>query len=404
MKVRFAAVTIRMGCMQRFAFRMVAFGAVACGSDPAVGVFGSSAPSGSSVSSASAGTGGAAMVCSPGRSLACACVNGAMGAQSCLADGSGYAACECGGGAAGTGGAAASSAISSSSSASESSAATGGASASSSSSTGAGGAGGGNPTSNCSDASRLVYVIADDNSLYSFAPDKLSFEKIGVVNCKTLGNVNSMAIDRLGMAWVNYDTGELFKVSTKDASCEATTFAPNQAGFAATLGMAFSSDSPGSNDETLFVSDNALQAPNPGPGKGLGKIDLSTMTLTPNGPYTAAAKGSDAELTGSGNAQLYGWFTTTPSALGAINKADGSTPNTTPLPASLNVPDGGFAFSLWGGDFWFFTSYSSNGADVSSSVTHYVTATKSATVVLNQIGFVVVAAGVSTCAPVKPPV
>lgn len=56
------------------------------------------------------GSGGAAgskpMVCVPGASVACTGPAGCKGGQACLADGSGYAACDCGSGGAGGGGAA----------------------------------------------------------------------------------------------------------------------------------------------------------------------------------------------------------------------------------------------------------------------------------------------------------
>src|SRR5262249_1424948 len=151
------------------------------------------------------------------------------------------------------------------------------------------------------------------------------------------------------------DTGNIYKVSTKDASCSPTSFKPGQAGFTAALGMGFSSNMPGSKDETLFVSDNSMQMGG-GAGMGLAKIDLATTTLTAIGPYTGAVMNSDAELTGTGDAKLFGFFTTMPAAFGGIDKASGATPSTTPLPASVNIATGGFAFSFWGGDFWFYSA------------------------------------------------
>src|SRR6187402_3219435 len=41
------------------------------------------------------GTGGGAALCVPGIQIACACSNGAKGAQACKADGSGFGACVC---------------------------------------------------------------------------------------------------------------------------------------------------------------------------------------------------------------------------------------------------------------------------------------------------------------------
>jgi len=248
----------------------------------------------------------------------------------------------------------------------------------------------------CSDAAKLVYVISDQDTLYSFSPSALTFNTIGKLTCADDGsNVNSMAVDRSGTAWVNYTNGKIYKVSTKDASCSDTPFKPRQEGFTNELGMGFSSNSKGSKDETLFVSDNA--------GLGLGSVDLGTFKLTALGAYTDANAGSNAELTGTGDARLYGFFTTKPAGLAQITKADGSTPNVTSLP-TVNASEGGYAFSFWGGDFWFYTAFPTpDQPDPTTSVTHLETATGKASVALSNIGFVIVGAGVSTCAPIAPP-
>ena len=75
----------------------------------------------------------------------------------------------------------------------------------------------------------------------------------------------------------------------------------------------------------------------------------------------------------------------------------------TSLP-TVNASDGGYAFSFWGGDFWFYTAFPTpDQPDPTTSVTHFETATGKTTVPLSNIGFVIVGAGVSTCAPVIPP-
>ncbi len=252
-----------------------------------------------------------------------------------------------------------------------------------------GGSGGASAADDCSDAAKLVYVASDDNDLYSFAPDKLLFTKLGALSCGSK-TVNSMAVDRTGTAWVNFSDGKIFKVDVATLACTPTAFVAQQGGFTKVLGMGFSANSPGSMDETLFVADNK--------GKGVAKVDLTSLTLTPLGPYTGELAGSDAELTGTGDARLFGFFTTSPAHFAAIDKASGATPVATLLP-TVDASSGGFAFSFWGGDFWFYTA---NGTP-STSVTHYVSATQTASVVLNDIGFTIVGAGVSTCAPVVPP-
>jgi hypothetical protein len=249
----------------------------------------------------------------------------------------------------------------------------------------------------CSDAAKLVYVISDVNTLYSFTPNTLKFATIGTLACPAGAGatVNSMAVDREGTAWVNYTDGKIYKVSTKDAACTTTSFAPHQAGFTNELGMGFSSDAKGSKKETLFVSDNA--------GLGLGSIDLGTMKLKGLGPYTGANAGANAELTGTGDGQLFAFFATSPASYAEVTKTSGATPTAKPL-STVNASDGGYAFSFWGGDFWFYTAYPTPASpDPTTSVTRYRPSNGSQNVVLSNIGFVIVGAGVSTCAPTTPP-
>lgn len=247
----------------------------------------------------------------------------------------------------------------------------------------------------CSEAARLVYVVSDDDTLHAFRPAEGRFDRIGTLSCPAgLATPNSMAIDRAGTAWVNYSDGSLFKVSTKDARCEATTFQKGQSGFVK-FGMAFATDGAGSTRETLYVV--GIDAGDR--GKGLAKIDLSSMKLTPIGDFSGALTGRGAELTGTGDGKLFGFFTTRPSAtLAAIDRGRGATSGDQTLGGvSTGVA---WAFSFWGGDFWFYTSDGS----ASSSVTRLkASSDKSIDVVKRNVGFTIVGAGVSTCAPTTPP-
>ncbi|MEA2696816.1 MAG: hypothetical protein QOI66_1087, partial [Myxococcales bacterium] len=126
-----------------------------------------------------------------------------------------------------------------------------------------GGGGSQLPPGNCSDAAKLVYVVSDENHLYSFAPSKLpdvsaAFTDLGLINCSAPGadTVNSMAVDRAGTAYVNYTSGKIFTVNTTTLACADTGFVPGQSGFSPNLSMGFSSDTSGSSQETLYVSDN----------------------------------------------------------------------------------------------------------------------------------------------------
>lgn len=258
--------------------------------------------------------------------------------------------------------------------------------------------GGAPPGDGCTDAARLVYVVSAENDLYSFTPNTATFQRIGPLECPTngLATPNSMAIDREGTAWVNFSDGSLFKVSTANASCSSTSFQPNQSGFLR-FGMAFATNGEDSTDETLYVSGLGGGG---GGGLGLGKIDLDTMTLTVLGDYTGNLAGQGAELTGTGDGHLYGFFTTQPFAtLAEIDRSNGATSNDQALDG---VQTGSaWAFSFWGGDFWFYTSEGTSPSRVTRLAT---SGSGDISVVKGDVGgFRIVGAGVSTCAPTAPP-
>ena len=258
--------------------------------------------------------------------------------------------------------------------------------------------------SGCSEAAKLVYVVSRQKQLYSFDPASLKFKSIGLLDCDAGPMTpNSMAIDRQAIAWVSYEDGSLFKVDTKDASCTSTTFKTGQHGFGR-MGMGFSTNGTDSKDETLYVVgiDNASTTVK---GQGLGKIDLQTLKLDVIGDFTDGLKGTAPELTGTGDGRLFGFFTTTPARVGEISKTNAATPNSDVL---TGVKTGAaWAFSFWGGDFWFYTAEAStNPLDPfpkSSKVTQLkASGDGSLAVVVPDVGFTIVGAGVSTCAPVGP--
>ncbi|MBX3229098.1 MAG: hypothetical protein KIT84_02070 [Labilithrix sp.] len=259
----------------------------------------------------------------------------------------------------------------------------------------------------CSEASKLVYVLSSSYDLLSLTPSTGTFALIGHLDCADTMTPNSMAVDRSGTAWVNYASGNLFKVSTKDASCEKTTY-KKQGGFTR-FGMAFASDAAGSDAETLFINgigDSFVSSK----GHGLFKVDQQTLKLEEIGDFSDSLKEQPAELTGRGDGKLFGFFTTKPHAtLAEIDKATGATSNVKSL---TGVSTGeAWAFSYWGGDFWFYTA--ALGAKA-STVTRLATSgdgkISKVTTNADDIAkantdgkFLIVGAGVSTCAPLEPP-
>jgi hypothetical protein len=242
-----------------------------------------------------------------------------------------------------------------------------------------------------------VYVLSAENDLYSFAPDKKLFAKIGALGCSTSLSPNSMAVDRNATAYVNYvadddSTGQIFQVSTTDASCTGPIMSM-PTGWER-VGMGYSTNNAGSTAETLYVA-------GVGGGLGLGLVDFGIKTVGPIGPFTGSLKGQNAELTGTGDGRLYGFFTTAPVEVAEITKTNGGT--STPVPMTgVQVPND-WAFSFWGGHFYLYTSQG-QGAGGGSNVTDYdPTSGTVNTTFMTSIGFDIVGAGVSTCAPTTAP-
>jgi hypothetical protein len=256
------------------------------------------------------------------------------------------------------------------------------------------GAGGGSATS-CATETQFVYTLTADNSLYRFDPPSLTFTLIGVLDCpNTLATPYSMAVDRNATAWSVFTDGSLWHIDTSNAHCTGTTYVAGQSGWT-TFGMGFSADMPGGTAETLYVSEAAFTG-GTGTTKGLGKIDLTTMTLTPIGMYDKI--NARAELTGTGDARLFGAFEGSPYDVAQIDKTSAAILSEA-MQSTINYPpdSSNFAFAFWGGDFWLFV-----GPGSSTDVFHYQVATQVTTKV-STVDFEIVGAGVSTCAPIVPP-
>ncbi len=235
----------------------------------------------------------------------------------------------------------------------------------------------------CAEELKQIFVVTNDNELHRFAPTTKIFTKIGDLSCPAgaFATPFSMGVDRKGTAWVLYNDGKLFKVSTTDAKCAATSYAVGQSGFQ-TFGMSFARDGLG---ETLFVADyNA---------KGLAKIDTTTLKLTFIGAFGTG--GGAGELTGRGDG-LFAFFNGSPPRVASLDKATGKVLTSKNL-SGVTIGSG-WAFAHWGGTFWLFHAPSG-----SSQVTEYDFEKGTSTVAKTGLGFVIVGAGVSTCAPTERP-
>jgi hypothetical protein len=271
--------------------------------------------------------------------------------------------------------------------------------------TGSTSAGTGGSTPGCAQAATLVYVLSSENDLYSFDPPNKVFKKIGPLGCNNGMSPNSMAVDRNATAWVNYvqndgfqdSAGAIYKVNTQSAACEG--LGVNLPSSWYRLGMGFASDMAGGTAETLYVAStgdifNGLPSP------GIAKINFASKQLVPFGQFSGTLNGQSAELTGTGDARLFGFFTTTPVEVAEIAKDSGSILSQKKLP-QVETPTA-WAFSFWGGDFYLYTAPSDPNR--TSNVTRYRPSDNSVDPnYMVNVGFHIVGAGVSTCAPVAPP-
>ncbi len=262
----------------------------------------------------------------------------------------------------------------------------------------------------------LIYVVDETYRLLSFNPRNLGtavdpFTLIGQLSCQTtMGDVPgwvgaggpptpfSMSVDRTGSAWVLYTSGEVFKVSTQDASCQPTGYLARQANMLL-FGMGFVSDAAGSDAEHLFIGGGNPDA-TAGGGR-LGSVDPASYGLAMLGNITAVSELSP-ELTGTGNGELFGFFPGLSRAfVQQIDKTSGA-----PVGAEQQIPGGlggnvqAWAFAQWGGKFYIFVT-TTDGLTSNSTVRTIDRMTGAAQTVLQNLPYIIVGAGVSTCAPVE---
>jgi hypothetical protein len=250
---------------------------------------------------------------------------------------------------------------------------------------GVGGGGGGGPVDDCLENAKLIYVLDSNYALYSFDPNipgTAAYKLVGPLSCPSqLGAPQSMAVDRSGTAFVFYDSGELFRVSTLDASCAATPYVhPIQGGFNQ-LGMGFTATVPDSPQETLYINS---------PNFGLATVDTATYAVTQTGALAATA-----ELTGGPDARLFRFQ----ADMAQLDEVGIGSWGLTPI-HTFNELFGtsAFAFSRYAGRFYMFTS---NGFSPTTT-TEYDPDTNIASTRDANVGFTIVGAGQSTCVPPPP--
>ncbi|CAN5689223.1 hypothetical protein BH11MYX3_BH11MYX3_36910 [soil metagenome] len=233
----------------------------------------------------------------------------------------------------------------------------------------------------------LIYVVDNDSNLYSFDPRKLPgdpFHRIAKRACGETRTLNSMAVDRSGVAWLDYHSGVVHRASIVDGHCSTPDSTPR--GAPNNFGMGFVSDGPKATSEKLFVAGG-------GDTKSLAVLDTSDPpTWTAIGPLDEP---EHPELTGTGDGRLFAYFPAP--GRGFIEELDRTTARPIGKPWVLRDPAShvsAYAFAHWGGVFYVFTTVAKVG---SVHAVHMDTGRQER--LMTALPMVIVGAGVSTCAP-----
>lgn len=259
------------------------------------------------------------------------------------------------------------------------------------------------------EAASSIHLVDSDAYLYRFSPEDREIEEMGELYCPAVGGSPhaplgpmSMSVDRNAVCWVLYTNGHIYWANIEGSDCIESGYIPNQYGFD-TFGMGFVADGPEAETDTIFAMtgsyDDTVE------DQELGKIDPATLELTPIGPGPGRA-----ELTGNGIGELWGFFPRSePMTIRQLDKDGGESLITYEftiereiLPECTRddcyVEATAWDFAYWGGRFYLFIQFQDHP---SSNVYVYTPGSDEVEGILTHIGFTVVGAGVSTCAPVE---
>lgn len=249
-----------------------------------------------------------------------------------------------------------------------------------------------------------IFVLSSTADLWKYYPMSNTFEELGTISCPgLLNNTFSMAVDRLGFAWVQFTGGELRRINVTNVDqCDDPGYALGQQNVK-NFGMAFVSNSESDACDRIFGNTYSgfggyTEAPNAG---DFITIDPDTLALSKLGKTNF----DGAEVTGTGDGRAFVFGGVNPSKLVELDKTDGSVVQVVPLDG-LEINNSAFAFAFFAGDFYFFTD--SNVDFTSSEVTHLDfddsdnNGVQDLTLLTDDAPLLIVGAGVSTCAPTAP--
>lgn len=229
---------------------------------------------------------------------------------------------------------------------------------------------------------KQIFVVSrDPDAIYRFDPDALSFTLLGYLDCPA-SSAFSMAIDRRGIAWIVFRGGTLVNVRLDTLECHEVLLNSVTTELPFVFGMGFAADDSLEHESLFLITDS------------LYRVDRTTRQTTRLGQTTLAG---GAELTGTGDGQLYG-YSTYNGVIAHLDKTSGASIESY---RTSVLDQNELALAQWAGDFWLFTGALTSGRLV-DKVTRYSPVTGESKEVLSDTGIHAIGAGASTCAPSKP--
>lgn len=239
------------------------------------------------------------------------------------------------------------------------------------------------PADDCTETSDLIYVIErDTKELMLFDPAAQAFTTLGKLTCGGSATPGSMAISRDGHGFVRFSDNRVYDVDLATLACTETAYSDRDSGFGS-FGMGYATNDSETWRDTLYIANESH----------LATLDTSTWAVTDVGRIP-----SQSELSGNAAGELWAFLPLqTPAQLARLDKTTGEALEVMHLDAFPDASDlDAFAFATWGGQTYLFVRVYGMGE---STDVYEVNAAGDMTKILNDVGFDVVGAGVSTCAP-----
>jgi hypothetical protein len=195
-----------------------------------------------------------------------------------------------------------------------------------------------------------IFVLSDDNELYTYDPTTNTFEFLAALMCAGLANPYSMAVDEKGIAWIlSYDSHRIVNVDVNDpGECTDSGYMP---GSFALFGMTFVPEEAWDVCPSLHVhSYSGAGGFSEGEDIGrLGVMDHDALTIGEIGLIDF----DGGELAGTRDGRLFAFAGVGPAKLVEYDRSDASVIELVPLDGLSKTSASAFAFH--GGDIYFFT-------------------------------------------------